>query len=188
MVLAVLTGVQLLIAYLMNSGWIHGKISNNEVALWTWTAILRFYLVHRSNVLMPSPSPSLLPHLRVLYTVGLLIDFIRLRTELLAYARDAAGQLPIAELAMAGIATILLLVSIFQQQQVNGLPSNLAAGESGTGSSCHEQRATIAQNMFFSWLDPMIWLGYKRPLEPNDLYDLMPEDHAKQINARWQSE
>ncbi|PIA19108.1 hypothetical protein COEREDRAFT_90472 [Coemansia reversa NRRL 1564] len=47
--------------------------------------------------------------------------------------------------------------------------------------------ASIAQLLFFSWMDPLIWLGYKRPLEPNDLYDLMPNDHAEKVCAKWRN-
>ncbi|KAJ2808490.1 Transporter of the ATP-binding cassette (ABC), partial [Coemansia guatemalensis] len=183
MVLVVLTCAQLLIAYALASGWVRGNMSSYEVGLWAWAGMLCLYLLYRGSKLMPSPSP----HLRFVFAVGLLIDLIRARTALLAYAHGEAAGVPVAELAMAVVATILVLASFTQQRRRHGLPPNLPAGASHARPPCPEQTASVAQVLFFSWMDPMIWLGYKRPLEPNDLYDLMPNDHAERVCAKWRS-
>ncbi|KAI8868002.1 hypothetical protein GQ42DRAFT_180276 [Ramicandelaber brevisporus] len=44
-----------------------------------------------------------------------------------------------------------------------------------------EQRANILSRLFFEWLTPTLWLGYKRPLEQGDLYEL---DETLQSNVQ----
>ncbi|KAJ2084410.1 Transporter of the ATP-binding cassette (ABC) [Coemansia sp. RSA 988] len=183
MALVVMTCAQLLIAYALTSGWLRGNMSSYEVGLWAWAGMLCLYLLYRGSSRMPSPSP----HLRFVFTAGLCIDLTRARTALLAYTHGEAAGFPVAELAMAGFAVILFLASFTQQRRRHGLPPNLPAGTSHARPPCPEQTASIAQLLFFSWMDPMIWLGYKRPLEPDDLYDLMPNDHAERVCAKWRS-
>ncbi|KAJ2613508.1 Transporter of the ATP-binding cassette (ABC) [Coemansia sp. RSA 1365] len=154
-----------------------------EVGLWVWAGMLCLYLLYRGSKLIPSPSP----HLRFVFTVGLCINLIRARTALLAYAHGRIIGFPVAELLMAGIAFILFLTSFTQQRRRHGLPPNLPAGSLHTHPPCPEQSTSIAQLLFFSWMDPLIWLGYKRPLEPNDLYDLMPNDHAERVCTKWRN-
>ncbi|KAI9501825.1 YLL048Cp-like protein [Coemansia spiralis] len=89
---------------------------------------------------------------------------------------------------MAAVASVLFFASFTQQRRRHGLPSYAPVGTSNTNPPAPEKTASIAQLMFFSWMDPMIWLGYKRPLEPNDVYDLMPDDHSARVCARWRRE
>ncbi|KAI7834991.1 P-loop containing nucleoside triphosphate hydrolase protein [Kickxella alabastrina] len=89
---------------------------------------------------------------------------------------------------MASIATVLFLASFTQQRRRHGRSSNAPVGESDTHPPAPEGTASISQQLFFSWMDPMIWLGYKRPLEPKDVYDLMPEDRSMRVCAKWQRE
>ncbi|KAJ1965755.1 hypothetical protein GGI12_000547 [Dipsacomyces acuminosporus] len=64
----------------------------------------------------------------------------------------------------------------------------LAVGASDSHPQAPELTASIAQLTFFSWMDPMIWLGYKRPLEPKDVYELMPDHRSAYVCHRWKLE
>lgn len=44
-----------------------------------------------------------------------------------------------------------------------------------------EQGASFLSRTFYTWFDPLAWKGYKKPLEQNDLWDMNPEDSAKEI-------
>ncbi|KAJ2451544.1 Transporter of the ATP-binding cassette (ABC) [Coemansia sp. RSA 2336] len=183
MILVVLTTAQVVIAYaLYKDSFQNSKISY-EFGLWVWALVLCFYLFCRRSPRFPSPSP----HLRLVYTVGMAIDVVKARSALLEYAHGSVAMLPVAMIMMAGFAIILFLASFTQQRRRHGLPSNAPAGASEKHPPAPELTASIAQLMFFSWMDPMIWLGYKRPLEPKDLYDLMPEDHSERVCARWRT-
>jgi len=55
-----------------------------------------------------------------------------------------------------------------------------------------EQNANFWSMLFFSWLNPLLWMGYKRPLEDSDLYEL-PNDHkanylANRLGEKWDFE
>ena len=49
------------------------------------------------------------------------------------------------------------------------------------GKTYPSEHATPFQNIFFSWLTPLLELGNLRPLESNDLYLLDPENRADQV-------
>ncbi|KAJ2492865.1 Transporter of the ATP-binding cassette (ABC) [Coemansia sp. RSA 2050] len=179
--LAVLSTIQLLLAYALYSGRAKGELATAEMVLWLWATLLCAYLFCRTSIRIPSPSP----HLRLVFFVGLLVDFVKARTALLAYSRGNHRPMPIVEIAMATIAMLLFLSSFTQQRRRHGMPAYAPASASGTNPPAPEKTASIAQLLFFSWMDPMIWLGYKRSLEPNDLYDLMPEDNSAHVCAHW---
>ncbi|KAJ2163175.1 Transporter of the ATP-binding cassette (ABC) [Coemansia sp. RSA 552] len=183
MVLVVSSTTQLILAGMVYTGHARGEVSGYETGLWLWALALCMYLFCRRSSHAPSPSP----HLRLVYLAGFAIDAIKARTALLAYSRDEIG-LPVVPLLMAGLATVLFLFSFTQQRRRHGLPRNAPPGASGTYPPAPELTASIAQLLFFSWVDPMIMLGYRRSLEPKDVYDLTPDDHSERICARWRAE
>uniref|UniRef100_A0A8D8XGU9 ABC-type glutathione-S-conjugate transporter n=2 Tax=Cacopsylla melanoneura TaxID=428564 RepID=A0A8D8XGU9_9HEMI len=44
-----------------------------------------------------------------------------------------------------------------------------------------EYRASFPSRLVFAWFDRMAWLGYKKPLETKDLWDLNHEDTSKEV-------
>ena len=38
----------------------------------------------------------------------------------------------------------------------------------------------------FSWLDPLFRIGYKRKLEENDMYKVLPEDSSERLGEELQ--
>ncbi|KAJ2413971.1 hypothetical protein GGF47_005796, partial [Coemansia sp. RSA 2524] len=184
MIIVVLTTAQVVIAYGLYRDQIDGGKTGYELGLWLWALVLCLYLFIRRSPHAPSPSP----HLRLVYTIGLGIDVIKARTALLVYSRGAQVNFPIAHIMMAGFAVVLFMASFTQQRRLHGLPPSAPAGASEKHPPAPELTASIAQLLFFSWMDPMIWLGFRRPLEPKDLYDLMPEDHSELIYARWRAD
>lgn len=56
---------------------------------------------------------------------------------------------------------------------------------------CPELRASFLSKLLFSWFDSMIILGYKKPLEQKDLWDISPENSVKEIfssfDDHWQN-
>ncbi|KAJ1773796.1 Transporter of the ATP-binding cassette (ABC) [Coemansia sp. RSA 1813] len=183
-VLISLSALQLLWACLLFGDENASEMTVFELLLWLWAAILCAYLFYRPSIRWPSPSP----HLRFVYTAGLCIDAAKMRTALLAYSRGKTDVVPKIEIMMTAAAVVLFFASFTQQRRRHGLPSYAPVGVSNKNPPAPEKTASIVQLMFFSWMDPMIWLGYKRPLEPNDVYELMPEDRSAYVCARWRRE
>lgn len=59
-------------------------------------------------------------------------------------------------------------------------------------NACPEEKASFLSRITFTWLTPMIRLGYKRKLVFNDLYQLLHRDRCKtiwpQLDREWQKE
>nr|CAD7256942.1 unnamed protein product [Timema shepardi] len=56
---------------------------------------------------------------------------------------------------------------------------------------CPELGASFPSRLFFSWLDPLVWKGYRNPLKSTDLWSLNPEDTSGEIvpvfNKHWEA-
>jgi ATP-binding cassette subfamily C (CFTR/MRP) protein 1 len=56
---------------------------------------------------------------------------------------------------------------------------------------CPEAKANFFSRLTYHWLNGFIWLGYKHPLEQQDLYDLVEHNQAdylvNQFESLWQS-
>ncbi|XP_044754617.1 multidrug resistance-associated protein 1 isoform X4 [Coccinella septempunctata] len=56
---------------------------------------------------------------------------------------------------------------------------------------CPEEESGFLAKILFSWFDKLAWLGYKKPLVIEDLWDLKPEDSAVEVvpifNKNWQA-
>ncbi|CAG2055590.1 unnamed protein product [Timema podura] len=56
---------------------------------------------------------------------------------------------------------------------------------------CPELGASFLSRLFFSWLDPLVWKGYRNPLKSADLWSLNPEDTSEEIvpvfNKHWEA-
>ncbi|XP_055685130.1 multidrug resistance-associated protein 1 isoform X4 [Lutzomyia longipalpis] len=46
---------------------------------------------------------------------------------------------------------------------------------------CPELSASFLSRMFFAWFDPLAWQGFRKPLENSDLWNMKPEDSAKEV-------
>ncbi|GJV24846.1 ABC transporter C family member 2 isoform X1 [Tanacetum coccineum] len=49
---------------------------------------------------------------------------------------------------------------------------------------CPERRTNIISSIFFSWMDPLMLLGYKRPLTEKDIWKLDEWDTTETLNSR----
>lgn len=62
---------------------------------------------------------------------------------------------------------------------VDGEP--LETKYSRTAKDCPEVSSSFLNRIVYRWFDKMAWLGYKKPLEESDLWNLRPEDQSKEI-------
>ncbi|KAK7081053.1 Canalicular multispecific organic anion transporter 1, partial [Halocaridina rubra] len=50
---------------------------------------------------------------------------------------------------------------------------------------CPEVSASFLSRITFSWVDPLIWKGYRYPLESSDLWDLSCENASATVVSSW---
>ena len=60
-----------------------------------------------------------------------------------------------------------------------------ATQEEKIGKPSPEVYANYPSQLVFGWFDGILYKGWKKPLGPDDLYRLKPEDTSKVINAKW---
>uniref|UniRef100_A0A4W2CXD9 Uncharacterized protein n=1 Tax=Bos indicus x Bos taurus TaxID=30522 RepID=A0A4W2CXD9_BOBOX len=48
------------------------------------------------------------------------------------------------------------------------------------------QDANFCSRLFFCWLNPLFKIGYKRRLEEDDMYSVLPEDHSQHLGEELQ--
>lgn len=50
-----------------------------------------------------------------------------------------------------------------------------------TDKDCPETYASFLSKVTFHWFTPIVWNGFKKPLQEKDLWNLRPEDYSKEI-------
>uniref|UniRef100_A0A182IP70 ABC-type glutathione-S-conjugate transporter n=1 Tax=Anopheles atroparvus TaxID=41427 RepID=A0A182IP70_ANOAO len=58
-----------------------------------------------------------------------------------------------------------------------------------TKKDCPELSASFPSRIFFGWFDRLAWVGFRKPLEVEDLWNMRPEDSSKEVSpaflAHW---
>lgn len=55
-----------------------------------------------------------------------------------------------------------------------------------TGQWCPEENANVWSKMFFTYVESILTLGYRKPLENGDLWDMADRDTASKVSADFQ--
>ncbi|XP_052866594.1 multidrug resistance-associated protein 1 isoform X1 [Anopheles cruzii] len=50
-----------------------------------------------------------------------------------------------------------------------------------TAKDCPELAASFPSRIFFAWFDRLAWVGFRKPLEVEDLWHMKPEDSSKEV-------
>lgn len=83
--------------------------------------------------------------------------------------------------AYAGFAFAAFWASLFIEP--SGTAKPVDSDESGR--PCPEQEATLLSDITFSWMNETVLIGYRRPLERSDLYDLSAEDRSEGLSRAF---
>ena len=117
---------------------------------------------------------SLWYHTAPLYCLQWIFAAVLFRSALIHPLVSLPRYLAISHFALI---TLLALLAITTRR---GNRDVLLIYEDGTKPS-PEPLASFASLMTFSWLDPLIRLGYKRPLEIIDIWNILPQEKASQV-------
>ncbi|XP_042886660.1 multidrug resistance-associated protein 1-like isoform X6 [Penaeus japonicus] len=77
----------------------------------------------------------------------------------------------------------LVIIMLFLNAFADATPKyiNFPRGE----KPCPETEASFLSRITFSWLDKLIWKGYRQPLEQSQLWDLTYENASSRIVRKW---
>lgn len=148
------------------------------VGLFTWmyTACLVAlrYLVTRSHWRMP----HLWNHTACIYSAEWLFTAIIFRSVLIHATARLTELLCTIEFALV---SLLAFIAVTTRK---GNKTVMMEYEDGVPPS-RENLASILSHYTFSWVDQIMWEGYKEPLEMNRIWALNPEDKAGTVLARY---
>lgn len=143
------------------------------VVVWTYIAVLallRLLLSHSRAFSFP----SLWYHTAVLYGIQWVLILPTFRSVLIHNPSDLARNLVIADTVLATVALIVALSSRI------GNTSVLVEYE-GEIPPSREPLASVFSKATFSWVDQIVWTGYKKTLELSDVWNVSPDDKASSL-------
>ncbi|KAI1489072.1 ABC transporter type 1, transmembrane domain-containing protein [Biscogniauxia mediterranea] len=136
-------------------------------------ATLRLFLGHTKWRI-----PRLWNHTAAIYTVQWLISLILFRSVILHASSQLTQALVIIEFALT---TLLFGMAITTRK---GNKTIVLEWEDGIEPS-REPLASLLSLATFSWIDGMLWEGYKKPLEMSRVWNLMSRDKAGSVLAHY---
>ncbi|KAI1316226.1 hypothetical protein EDD11_010273 [Mortierella claussenii] len=140
-----------------------------STCVWAYVSILT--IVHLLRPL--NPLVSLTPHFSVLFIVNLPIAFFRLRTQIIHRTSQIELILTSIYFTDAILLAVLALTSSKSTRTLVAKP--------GERVPCPEAYASISALALFSWVDPLIVLGYKRSLNKEDIWDFRLSDYSSAV-------
>ncbi|TPX56510.1 hypothetical protein SpCBS45565_g08389 [Spizellomyces sp. 'palustris'] len=78
---------------------------------------------------------------------------------------------------------LLLVLDVYQRYRQDSYGCDVVEGSDR--KPWREANATVMSRLFFFWLNPMIYLGKSKPLEENDLWDLMETDRTSSMVSNY---
>lgn len=190
----VFTGVLLILSALLDFGFAiferpqnHGKdylVHLVTPVMKTITYVATIYLVifHRKQGLRTSGS------LFSLWTILIIFGIPQLRSVLRSFyyrsVNDSSGQFllwnnyeSVNYLIYYGLVVINFLLNCFADKSLD----NVTVGKNPSP----ELSASFIRKIFFQWYDPFLWRGFKKTIEPEDVWDLKNECLTKNLNAQF---
>lgn len=141
----------------------------------SWGYILFLVLVRFTlSTLKLQSSPRLWDHTATLYGLQWLFNILVFRSAVIYPLSKRALTLSAVEFALS---TLLVLIAVTTRR---GNKAVLVEYEDGLDPPRHP-RASLLSLLSFSWLDPLIWKGYKQPLELDDVWNLTPAQKAATV-------
>nr|POE56765.1 atp-dependent bile acid permease [Quercus suber] len=147
------------------------------VATWAYIAILTSFRLLFSSTSRLS-FPKLWYHTAVLYGVQWLLTSLIFRSHIIHPRARFLTELISTNFALS---TLLLLISLTSRKGNRAVELHYE----GDLEPSREPLASVLSLATFSWVDAIVWRGYKAPFEMPGVWNLMPKDKAAAILADY---
>lgn len=176
---AVLAEVGIHLAILITESW--GRRGNlaaiAELATWAYVAILASVRLLLSSSSKYSFS-RLWYHTAFMYCFLWFFDVLVFRSAIIHPRSKLAQNFTIADFAISSLLVIIALTSRKGNRAVK------LEYEHDLEPS-HEQTASVLSLATFSWVDAIVWKGYRKTFELSDVWNLPPRDKAAAVLADY---
>nr|CAD7197173.1 unnamed protein product [Timema douglasi] len=118
------------------------------------------------------------------FLVHVICGVPQFKTELISLLQNEAEYSPtITYLIYYVISVLVFILTCFVDK-----PPNFSQHPK-VEKPCPEKSVSFPSRMFFTWLDPLVWKGYRSPLTHDQLWNLNPEDTSRVVvpkfDRRW---
>nr|CAD7393056.1 unnamed protein product [Timema cristinae] len=118
------------------------------------------------------------------FLVHVICGVPQFKTELISLLQNEAEYSPtITYLVYYVISVLVFILTCFVDK-----PPNFSQHPK-VEKPCPEKSVSFPSRMFFTWLDPLVWKGYRSPLTHDQLWNLNPEDTSRAVvpkfDRRW---
>ncbi|RVX71396.1 hypothetical protein B0A52_04968 [Exophiala mesophila] len=149
-----------------------------QVCFWFYVSVLDASRLTASTTNWTVPVKGLWDHSAALYGIQWLLQVWIFRSALLQSLHRLSNILIVVTFA---ITTVLALIVLFSRKGNKGV---LLEYDGGIEPS-REPLASIFSIISFSWCDPLIYKGYKKPLEMADVWNVTLQDKAEHCLATF---
>ncbi|CAO2649540.1 Nn.00g069250.m01.CDS01 [Neocucurbitaria sp. VM-36] len=176
---AVLAQLGVHIAIFMTNAWgKHGKIAAiASIAVWTYIATLASLRLLFSSTSKLS-FPGLWYHTAFIYGFQWLFTVLLFRSAIIHPRSDVHQKLMISQFALVSLLFSIALCSRKGNKTVE-------LEYEGDIAPAREPTASVFSLATFSWVDSIVWTGYKKTYELSDVWNLPPKDKAAAVIANY---
>ncbi|KAF1850938.1 uncharacterized protein K460DRAFT_391320 [Cucurbitaria berberidis CBS 394.84] len=176
---AVLAQLGLHIAVLMTNAWgKHGTTAAiASIAVWTYIATLASLRLLFSSTSKFS-FPALWYHTAVIYGFQWLLAVLLFRSAIIHPRSGLHQKLMISDFALT---SLLFLISLCSRKG----NKTVELEYEGEIAPAREPIASVLSLATFSWVDSIVWTGYKKTYELADVWNLAPKDKAAAVIANY---
>ncbi|RKP33605.1 hypothetical protein BJ085DRAFT_393, partial [Dimargaris cristalligena] len=119
--------------------------------------------------------------LLLFYLATVTLNLIRLRTWYLLGFHHTQTAGFFATVAFIGTMALLFVVELVPKPR-----SEYLLPDEDMGHNSPEEEANIFSRIFFTWMSPMLALGYQRVLTPDDMWDLPRDTQTAHVSDKFQ--
>ncbi|CBY01105.1 similar to ATP-dependent bile acid permease [Plenodomus lingam JN3] len=176
---AVLAQLGLHVAILMTNAWgRHGKLASiANVAVWGYIATLASFRLLFSSTGKFS-FPKLWYHTAFIYGFQWVFSILLFRSAIIHPRSDVHQKLMIGDFVLV---SLLFLISLCSRKGNKAVELEYE----GDIKPAREPVASVFSLATFSWVDPIVWTGYKKTYELSDVWNLAAKDKAAAVIANY---
>lgn len=176
--LAVLAVVGINAGALITGAWGHSSVAEiSSLVVWSYIALLTSLRLIFSASSQPT-FPALWSHTAFLYSYQWLLTVLLFRSVIIHPRSSLAQGLMSANFALTTLLTLIALTSRRGNKAVE-------LEYEGDLEPSREPLASLLSIATFSWVDPIVWKGYKKTYEMSDVWNLFPKDKAEAVLADY---
>ncbi|KXL50173.1 hypothetical protein M433DRAFT_151473 [Acidomyces richmondensis BFW] len=147
------------------------------VAIWGYIAILTSLRLLFSSISKTS-FPKIWYHTACLYCFQWICTIMIFRTQIIHPQSSVTRALEIADFSLV---TLLMLIALTSRRGNR----TVVVEHEGDLEPPHEPFASVLSLATFSWVDAIVWKGYRKTLEMADVWNLQTKDKAANILADY---